>query len=108
MFRKLKVAFSRHPKAKKVAITACAVAVVMSICVISCFAEGATNADISQVTTGITSVFGTLTSTFNFTTIISILSIGIGAAALLYLAWWGLRKIVAMMTKALKGRFNVG
>lgn len=107
MYAKLISYFGYHPKAKKVVITCAIISVIMSMCAVMSFADPA-NTDISEVTTGITSIFSNLTSTFNFTTIISILGIAIGAAALLYLAWWGLRKIVRMMTSALKGRLNVG
>lgn len=63
-------------------------------------AEGA-----AGTTTGkqaVESVLSSLTTNFNVGTIAEYIGIGIGAAAGLFLFWWGARKVVRMLTSAFK------
>lgn len=79
---------------------------IMALSIVSCFAASAE--DVSSVTTGITTIFDGLSSTFNFANIVSFLGVAIGAAGLLALGWFGLRKVVAMIQTALKrGRVKI-
>lgn len=44
---------------------------------------------------------------FTFGNVVKILGIVIGGCALMYILWWGLRKIVKMVKNGLKGRLSV-
>lgn len=49
------------------------------------------------------------TGTLNITNIVAIIGAGIGAVIGLFLAWWGARKLIAMLMKAFKkGKVSVG
>ena len=53
-------------------------------------------------------LFATVTGTLNFANIAKVLSIGIGAVIGIWLAWWGIRKLVRMLTNVLqKGRVQL-
>lgn len=52
-------------------------------------------------------LFAEITQTLNFTNIAKVLSIGIGAAIGIYLAWWGIRKLTGMIIKGINGRFGL-
>lgn len=53
-------------------------------------------------------LFGQVTQVVNFTNIAKVLAIGLGAVLGIWLAWWGLRKLVRMIIKVLeKGRISL-
>lgn len=52
-------------------------------------------------------LFAEVTGTLNFANIAKVLSIGIGAAIGIWLAWWGIRKLIKVITKALNGRLSL-
>ena len=95
--------------------------VVMSVlCIGCCFVCTAFAADgdpASQTVVQITpdeavsaakGLFASVTGTLNFTNIAKVLSIGIGAVIGIWLAWWGIRKLVRMLTNVLqKGRVQL-
>lgn len=83
---------------------------VLLVCmgVVNSFAAEATPEDVSSVVDGVKGAFNTVSSTFTFANILSMVGIAIGAAALLTLGWFGLRKVISMIQKALKkGRVSV-
>lgn len=73
--------------------------------------EGSTTAlssSVSSAVSGVTELFGDVTTVFTFANIISMLGIAIGAAAVLTLGWFGLRKVIRIIQTALKkGRVSV-
>lgn len=54
------------------------------------------------------SLFAEVTATLNFANIAKVLAIGIGAAVGIWLAWWGVRKLIKVITHALqKGKLSL-
>ena len=86
-----------------------AVAVVSGVCAtaISSFAADPAPADSSSVVSGVKTVFDTVSGTFSFANIVSMIGIAIAAAALLVLGWFGLRKVISMIKSALRGKLRV-
>lgn len=86
-----------------------AVAVVSSVCAtaISSFAADPAPADASSVVSGVKTVFDSVSGTFSFANIVSMIGIAIAAAALLVLGWFGLRKVISMIKNALRGKLKV-
>lgn len=92
--------------------------VVMSVlCVGSCFAATALAADgdvsVVQIdgdaaVNAAKGLFANVTSVLNFANISKVLAIGIGAVIGIWLAWWGIRKLVRMLTNVLqRGRVSL-
>lgn len=80
---------------------------IVATMAIGCFAAEPTDYS-TEAVSGITTIFSNLTSTFSFGNIVKMLAVSIGAAGGLALSWFGLRKVVAMIQKALtKGRVSV-
>lgn len=86
-----------------------AVAVVSSVCAtaISSFAADPAPADASSVVSGVKTVFDSVSGTFSFANIVSMIGIAIAAAALLVLGWFGLRKVISIIKNALRGKLKV-
>ena len=61
----------------------------------------------NSITTALQSVGTTLTSNISPATIVSVLGIVLGSCVALYLTWFGIRKLISSVTKALKGRLSV-
>lgn len=94
-------------KFAKIAMSCLLIVTIVATMAIGCFAAE-TASDVSSAVTGVTTLFGDVTSVFNFANIVSMIGIAIGAAAVLTLAWFGLRKVISMIQKALKkGRVSV-
>lgn len=93
--------FVRKVAAVSTALSAAGAGVVTS------FAAEVDTSDVSSITTGVKSVFSTVSGTFSFTNIIAMIGIAIGAAALLVLGWFGLRKVISMIKGALRGKLRV-
>ena len=103
-----------HSRAGKI------LSVLMSVLALgSCFmltafaADGDAAATVVQITpdeavSAAKGLFASVTGTLNFTNIAKVLSIGIGAVIGIWLAWWGIRKLVRMLTNVLqKGRVQL-
>ncbi len=96
-------AFFQGKKAKKLLAVAMAIC-VMSLSAVTCFAaEGEAVTDISPEAAA-TQVFGFLAEQLNFTTILSVLGVVIGASLAMVLGWWAIRKI----KNSLLGAFESG
>ena len=52
-------------------------------------------------------LFGNVTGVVNMTNIAKVLGIGLSAGVLLFLGWWGVRKLIGVIRKALNGRLSV-
>ena len=61
----------------------------------------------NEVTTALTGVSETLTTSINPGTVASVIGLVLGACVALYLTWFGLRKLIGAITRALKGRLSV-
>ncbi len=102
---KVKKAFQKlatNAKVKK-AFTMC-MCMALTLCMMApaCFAvDGATVTDVSPEDAA-TQVFGFISEQLNFTTILSVLGVVIGAALAMVLGWWAIRKIGSALMKAFK------
>ena len=93
--------------------------VVMSVlCICCCFvctalADPVVDPTVVQITpdeavNAAKGLFASVTGTLNFANVAKVLSIGIGAVIGIWLAWWGIRKLVRMLTNVLqKGRVQL-
>lgn len=102
--------FFKSAKVKKIGVVVMSLAIMAFSC-ISCFATDGTapafSADTNvSIATGVKGIFDELTTIFSFTNLLSFIAIGVVAAATIVLGYIGLRKLVSMITKALKGRFK--
>lgn len=52
-------------------------------------------------------LFGNVTDVISMTNIAKVLGIGLSAGVLLFLGWWGVRKLIGVIRKALNGRLSV-
>lgn len=105
-FSSLKKRIKQSGFVRKVAAVSTALSAAVSGVVTSFAAEGDVS-DVSSITTGVKSVFSTVSGTFSFANIIAMIGIAIGAAALLVLGWFGLRKVISMIKGALRGKLRV-
>lgn len=105
-FSSLKERIKQSGFVRKVAAVSTALSAAGAGVVTSFAAEGDVS-DVSSITTGVKSVFTTVSGTFSFTNIIAMIGIAIGAAALLVLGWFGLRKVISMIKGALRGKLRV-
>lgn len=105
-FSSLKERIKQSGFVRKVAAVSTALSAAGAGVVTSFAAEGDPS-DVSSITTGVKSVFTTVSGTFSFTNIIAMIGIAIGAAALLVLGWFGLRKVISMIKSALRGKLRV-
>lgn len=98
--------FFRKSKKKLVAAGAASMLSAMSV-VTSFAAEGVTSTDTDFVA-GATELFGKATAQINIANIVAIIGVGIGAALVLMLFWWGTRKLVKMLLSAFrKGKISM-
>lgn len=94
-------------KFAKIAMSCLLIVTIVATMAIGCFAADTVDYS-TEAVSGITTIFGNITSVFTFANIVKMLAIAITAAAGLTLSWFGLRKVVAMIQKALKkGRVSV-
>ena len=61
----------------------------------------------NTITDALSSVSSTLTSSINPGTIASVIGLVLAGGIALYLTWFGIRKLISVVTKALKGRLSV-
>ena len=61
----------------------------------------------NEVTEALQGVSTTLTTSINPGTIAGVIGLVLGACVALYLTWFGLRKLIGAITRALKGRLSV-
>lgn len=88
-------------KAKKILAVVFALC-IMAISCVTCFAaDGETVTDISPDSAA-KQVFGMMAEQLNFTTILAVLGVVIGAALAMVLGWWAIRKIAGALMKAFK------
>lgn len=100
--KKLRMFFSKSKK--KIAAGVVTVIGIVSTA-ISSFAAGE---DVTAAVEAAKSVQTSLTSVLNVTNIAAILAACIGAAGVLFLAWWGVRKVVKVTVNAFaKGKLSI-
>lgn len=102
MFKKLTDKLQKNPKAKKLLMGTFAVVMCMTMLAPAAFAEG----EVTQMApdAAATQVFGMLTEQLNFSTILSVIGVALGAALGIYLSWWAVRKVSKMVMDAFAKR----
>ncbi len=96
-----------HKAGKKVMVVGTAVA-TMALSVVNSFAAEVDQAAITEAVTAAETIVGSMTSVLNITNIIAILSACMGAATVLFLGWWGARKVVRVVVNAFaKGKLSI-
>lgn len=95
---------------KKIMVVGTTVA-TMAISAVNAFATGATEVDqasIDEAVTAAQNIVSSMTAVLNITNIIAILSACMGAATVLFLGWWGARKVVRVVVNAFaKGKLSI-
>lgn len=105
MFSKLKSKF-KSSKAGKLIAGAAVAAISAVTTVVSAFAEEPVSDVAPQAAAQ--QIFGFMSKQLNFTTILSVLGVVIGAALAMVLGWWAIRKISRALMKAFtKGKLSV-
>lgn len=105
VFSKVKTKFKSSKVGKVVASTAVATMAVLTS-VVSAFAEEPVSDVAPQEAAQ--QIFGFMSKQLNFTTILSVLGVVIGAALAMVLGWWAIRKISRALMKAFtKGKLSV-
>jgi len=59
------------------------------------------------ITEALTSVSTTLTAQINPGVVAAVIGLVLGGGIALYLTWFGIRKLISVVTKALRGRLSV-
>ena len=98
-----------HKAGKKVMVVGTAVA-TMAISAVNAFASDGTvdQASIDEAVTAAQNIVSSMTAVLNITNIIAILSACMGAATVLFLGWWGARKVVRVVVNAFaKGKLSI-
>lgn len=106
MFKKLTDKLQKNPKAKKLLMGTFAVVMCMTMLAPAAFAEG----EVTQMApdAAATEVFVMLNEQINFSTILSVIGVALGAAVGIFLAWWAVRKVSGMVFNAFrKGKVKI-
>lgn len=61
----------------------------------------------NEITDALTSVNTTLTASINPGVVAAVIGVVLGSCVALFLTWFGIRKIVGAITRALRGRLSV-
>lgn len=94
---------------KKLAVPVMAALTVVTTAINSFAAETGSTVSpdtVDTVVSGVTGVFSSLTTVFNFANIIKFVGIGIVACAAIVLGYIGVRKLVAMIKSAMAGKLK--
>lgn len=102
MFRKIQNVASNRKVQKLGAVFMC-----MMICCCT-LVPMAFAVDVSEPTyaEAATQVYNAVHEVVNFNNILSIIGVGIGGMATLYLLWWGIRKVIKMLKSGLNGKLK--
>lgn len=105
MFNKIRKLFS-NPKLKKaVMISSC---MALMACVMIPFASAADATSEPTPAEAATQIFSAIHAELNFTTILSVLAVAVGAALSIFLGWWAIRKVTRMVMSAFsKGKISI-
>ena len=99
---------SKFKKVMGIVLTVSCIA-CMFICGASATSSsGITNFSADEAVSAASTLFGGVYDVLNFTNIAKVLGIGIGACVGIWLAWWGIRKLIRMLSKVLeRGRLSL-
>lgn len=102
MFEKLQNMTGKKP-VKILFVIGAAFMVLCSMFVTSAFAVDGTAGDMTAQEAAQT-IFETVSGQINVGTIVGVIGIALGAGLALYFAWWGIRKVSAMVRRGLNGK----
>lgn len=91
-------------KAKGKILGVCTAVGAMAISAVSAFAADPGTVDVAAE---LAPAIKPVQDLFTFSNVVKVLGIVIGGCALMFLLWWGLRKIVKMVKNGLKGKLSV-
>lgn len=98
------------PKRKinwKILFTMCMVLAMLVVSCVTCFAAGTTEGAAEAVAAAET-VLNSVTAVLNITNVAAILAACMGSATILFLAWWGVRKVVKVTVNAFsRGKLSI-
>lgn len=85
------------------------VTVLGAMCIPFAFAEGAASANYaSEAVSAMKSGFGEVTGTITIGNVLTVLAIVLGTAVGFFFFWWGIRKVIRVVSKSFKsGRVSV-
>lgn len=84
--------------------------VFANLFVVGAFADPVASDTVSEPTPAQAAqeVFNTMHQTFNFTNILSIIAVALGASLAIFIGWWAIRKVSRMVMNAFtKGKVSV-
>lgn len=93
-------------KSKKLLGILCAISLIGCMFVIGVSATDTAVTEPNLVTSA-TTVFDAVHTQVNFTNILGVLGVALGACASLYMLWWAARKVVSLIKKGSKGKLSV-
>lgn len=102
MFKKLQK-FTDKKSVKKLLAICAAFMVLCSMFVTSAFAVDGATGDMTAQEAAQT-IFETISQQINVSTIVAVIGIALAAGLALYFAWWGIRKVSAMVRRGLNGK----
>lgn len=108
LFKKATGAFKEamHSKHGKRILAVCSAVCIMALSAVTCFAADPVSA--TEAVTAATTVLDSVTAVLNITNIAAILAACMGSATLLFLAWWGVRKVTRVTVSAFaKGKLSI-
>ena len=94
-------------KAKRI-LAVVAVGVILSLSVVTASATSGVPDDATTALSALNTLWGKLTGIITIGNVAAAIGIGLAVAAAFFFMWWGLRKLVRMITAAFKkGRVSV-
>ncbi len=100
--------FTSKKSVKKVMSLALCMMLMLSLGVTAFAAEGDTIDYSADAVSSVTNAFSTVTSTISISNVLAMIGIALAACVGLFFFWWGIRKVIAMVTAAFKkGRVSV-
>lgn len=91
----------------KMLLTMCMVLAMLVVSCVTCFAADATTGATEAVNAAQT-VLDSVTAVLNITNVAAILAACMGSATILFLAWWGVRKVVKVTVNAFsRGKLSI-
>ncbi len=99
------------PKRKfnwKMLLTMCMVLAMLVVSCVTCFAAEGDATGAAEAVAAAETVLASVTAVLNITNVAAILAACMGSATILFLAWWGVRKVVKVTVNAFsRGKLSI-
>lgn len=100
--------FASNKAVKKVMTLILCVAMMLTVGISAFAADGDQTAVQSEAVSAVSSAFSTITSTISVSNILKMVGIALAACVAFFFFWWGIRKVIKMVTNAFKkGKVSV-